>query len=55
MGVGGLVTDTWVVSERGCASAVNRDVQSGAPHTIENSWWRLTERVVMGKNDEGRE
>ena len=31
--VGGLVTDTWVVSEGGCASAVSGDLRSGAPHT----------------------
>ena len=33
-GVGGLVTDTWVVSEGGCASAASGDLRSGAPHTI---------------------
>ena len=26
MGVGGLVTDTWVVSEGGCASAASGDL-----------------------------
>ena len=33
--VGGLVTDTWVVSEGGggYASAVSGDLRSGAPHT----------------------
>ena len=34
VGVGGLVTDTWVVSEGGCASAASEDLRSGAPHTI---------------------
>ena len=34
VGVGGLVTDTWVVSEGGCASAASGDLRSGAPHTI---------------------
>ena len=34
MGVRGLVTDTWVVSEGGCASAASGDLRSGAPHTI---------------------
>ena len=34
MGIGGLVTDTWVVSEGGCASAASGDLRSGAPHTI---------------------
>ena len=32
-GGGGLFTDPWVVSEGGCASAVSRDLRSGAPHT----------------------
>ena len=32
--VGGLVTDTWVVSEGGCASAASGDLRSGALHTI---------------------
>ena len=32
-GVGGLVTDTWVVSEGCCTSAVSGDLRSGAPHT----------------------
>ena len=30
----GLVTDTWVVSEGGCAGAVSGDLRSAAPHTI---------------------
>ena len=34
MRVGGLVTDTWVVSEGGCASAASGDLRSGAPHTV---------------------
>ena len=34
MGVKGLATDTWVVSEGGCASAASGDLRSGAPHTI---------------------
>ena len=34
MGVRGLVTDTWVVSEGGCASVASGDLRSGAPHTI---------------------
>ena len=34
VGVRGLVTDTWVVSEGGCASAASGDLRSGAPHTI---------------------
>ena len=34
MGVRGLVTDTWVVSEGGCASAASGDLRSGATHTI---------------------
>ena len=34
MGIGGLVTDTWVVSEGGCSSAASGDLRSGAPHTI---------------------
>ena len=33
-GGGGLVTDTWVVSEGGCASAVSGDLRSGAPHAL---------------------
>ena len=32
--VRGLVTDTWVVSEGGCASVASGDLRSGAPHTI---------------------
>ena len=32
-GGGGLVTDTWAVSEGGCVSAVSGDLRSGAPHT----------------------
>ena len=34
VGVKGLATDTWVVSEGGCASAASGDLRSGAPHTI---------------------
>ena len=34
MRVRGLVTDTWVVSEGGCASAASGDLRSGAPHFI---------------------
>ena len=34
VGVGGLVTDTWVVSEGGWASAASGDMRSGAPHII---------------------